>query len=252
MSDLFPSLPVWPYPFWIAHRGAGRLAPENTLSAFKLGAAHGFQMFECDVKLSADAVCFLLHDATLERTTNGKGVAGDCTWMRLSQLDAGGWHSPRYIGEPIPTLDAIARYVQAHHVLLNIEIKPTPGVEAETGAAVAHAAMALWPTDRTPPLLTSFRPESLAAAQACGPRLPRGLLLDDLWDGWLDMAQALACVAIVCKYTLWNQALVNTVHRAGMRCLSYTVNDEASVRHLTDLGVDGIITDKVDVFGRTP
>ena len=66
----------WPYPRWIAHRGAGKLAPENTLAAFKLGASLGYRMFECDVKLSADGVPFLLHDATLDRTTNGHGVAG--------------------------------------------------------------------------------------------------------------------------------------------------------------------------------
>ena len=65
----------WPYPRWIAHRGAGKLAPENTLAAFRLGAAHGFRAFECDVKLSADGVPFLLHDAELDRTTSGHGLA---------------------------------------------------------------------------------------------------------------------------------------------------------------------------------
>ena len=62
----------WPYPLWIAHRGAGKLAPENTLAAFRLGAAHGYRAFECDVKLSADGVPFLLHDAELDRTSNGQ------------------------------------------------------------------------------------------------------------------------------------------------------------------------------------
>ena len=71
---------AWPYPRWVAHRGAGKLAPENTLAAFRLGAAHGYRMFECDVKLSADGVLFLMHDATLERTTNGSGIGGDRPW----------------------------------------------------------------------------------------------------------------------------------------------------------------------------
>ena len=78
---------AWPCPRWIAHRGAGKLAPENTLAAFRLGAAHGYRAFECDVKLSADGVPFLLHDATLERTTNDQGTAGDQPWSALSQLD---------------------------------------------------------------------------------------------------------------------------------------------------------------------
>ncbi|MGQ9724788.1 MAG: glycerophosphodiester phosphodiesterase family protein, partial [Tepidimonas sp.] len=81
-------------PRWIAHRGAGKLAPENTLAAFELGWRFGWRAFECDVKLSADAVPFLLHDATLERTTSGHGAAGAQPWSALAALDAGSWHSP--------------------------------------------------------------------------------------------------------------------------------------------------------------
>ena len=101
----------WPYPRWIAHRGAGKLAPENTLAAFRLGAALGYRAFECDVKLSADGVPFLLHDAALERTTSGSGLAGDKPWPELSQLDAGSWHGRLHAGEPLPTLAAIAAFV---------------------------------------------------------------------------------------------------------------------------------------------
>ena len=80
---------TWPTPLWIAHRGAGTLAPENTLAAFRLGASHGYRHFECDAKLSADDVPFLLHDATLERTTSGRGAAGALRWSELARLDAG-------------------------------------------------------------------------------------------------------------------------------------------------------------------
>ena len=76
MSAPSPILAPWPYPRWIAHRGAGKLAPENTLTAFRLGAQHGYRMFECDAKLSADGVPFLMHDATLDRTTNGAQALG--------------------------------------------------------------------------------------------------------------------------------------------------------------------------------
>ena len=134
----------WPYPRWIAHRGAGKLAPENTLAAFKLGANHGYRMFECDVKLSADGVPFLLHDDTLNRTTTGKGIAGQQTWNALSQLDAGSWHSRSFAGEPLPTLANIAQFFLKNGYFLNIEIKPTPGLEAETGKIVAENAAHLW------------------------------------------------------------------------------------------------------------
>jgi glycerophosphoryl diester phosphodiesterase len=238
----------WPYPRWIAHRGAGKLAPENTLAAFRLGASYGYRMFECDAKLSADGIPFLLHDATLERTTNGRGVAGGQSWQALSQLDAGGWHSRALAGEPLPTLEALARWCLANGHHLNIEIKPTPGQERETGDAVAALAQRLWQGQPVPPLLTSFKPDALHGAKAAAPHLPRGLLLETLWDGWLEKAQALDCVAVVCHYALWNTEIVQRVHAANMRCLSYTVNDESVAHHLLALGTDGIITDRVDLF----
>ena len=246
----------WPYPRWVAHRGAGKLAPENTLAAFRLGASHGYRMFECDAKLSRDECVFLLHDDTLQRTTNAPapqngaspGLAGDWLWDALARLDAGAWHSRQYAGESLPTLANLARYCRANNLLLNIEIKPTPGLEARTGTVVAQAAEALWHGADIPPLLTSFQPQSLAAAQRAAPTLPRGLLLDSLWDGWFDTARQLDCVAMVCKHTLWDAALVQQVHGSRMRCLSYTVNTPDAAQRLLDLGTDAIITDAVDQF----
>ncbi|WP_295856492.1 glycerophosphodiester phosphodiesterase [uncultured Xylophilus sp.] len=238
----------WPYPRWIAHRGAGKLAPENTLSAFRLGAAHGYRMFECDAKLSADGVPFLLHDSTLDRTTDGRGTAGERTWAELSRLDAGGWHSRGFAGEPLPTLEAVARFCLCNDLLLNIEIKPTPGDEARTGRIVAETAARLWADAAVPPLLTSFKPEALAAARDAAPDLPRGLLLDALRAGWREEAVALGCVAVVCQFGLWTAETVAAVHADGLRALSYTVNDPAPAQWLDGLGTDGIITDRVDRF----
>ena len=238
----------WPYPFWIAHRGAGKLAPENTLAAFRLGASHGYRMFECDVKLSADGVPFLLHDATLERTTNGIGLGGDQPWDQLARLDAGGWHSRAYAGEPVPSFENVARWCLANGHFLNIEIKPTPGQEQVTGDVVARWAARIWAGVQVPPLLTSFRPESLQSAMLAQPELPRGLLLDTLWDGWFDIATRLQCVAIVCNHALWDEKTVAQVQGAGMRCLSYTVNDDWAVQRLLQLGTDAVITDRVDLF----
>lgn len=238
----------WPYPLWIAHRGAGKLAPENTLAAFRVGASHGYRMYECDVKLSADGVPFLLHDATLERTSNGRGIAGEQAWHALSQLDAGSWHSRAYAGEPLPTLQAVVRHCLQNRHLLNIEIKPTPGTERHTGEVVAREAARLWSGAGAPPLLTSFQPEALAGARVGASQLPRGLLLDTLWDGWLHHAQALGCVALVCNHALWDAGTLAQARAAGLRTLCYTVNDEWAAQRLLDLGIDGIITDRVDLF----
>lgn len=236
----------WPYPLWIAHRGAGKLAPENTLAAFRLGASHGYRAFECDVKLSADGVPFLLHDATLQRTTPGEGVAADRPWSALSRLDAGGWHSRAYAGEPLPTLEAIARYCLRNGYALNIEIKPTPGHNEETGRVVADHAAELWEGAAVPPLLSSFQPDALAAARAARPALPRALLLDSLRDGWLGEALALDCVAIVANHRVLDAETIAQAHGRGLRVLSYTVNEPEDARRLLDAGIDGLITDAVD------
>jgi glycerophosphoryl diester phosphodiesterase len=239
----------WPYPRWIAHRGAGKLAPENTLAAFRVGAAHGFRAFECDVKLSADGVPFLLHDATLQRTTSGHGPAAALAWSELSRLDAGAWHSRRYAGEPMPGFAAIARFCLRNGHALDVEIKPSPGAAVETGRVVAATAAALWAGAPTPPpLLTSFEPAALEAARAAAPQLPRALLLDALRAGWLDEAKALGCVAVITNYALLDAAVLAAIHGAGMRGIVYTVNDPAEARRLDALGIDGIVTDAVDRF----
>jgi glycerophosphoryl diester phosphodiesterase len=238
----------WPMPFWIAHRGAGKLAPENTLAAFRLGAQYGWRAFECDVKLSADGVPFLLHDATLNRTTPERGTAGERPWSELSRIDAGAWHSRSFAGEPMPSLDALARFCIANRYALNIEIKPTPGHELETGRVTGREVLRLWQGSGMLPLFSSFRPEALAGARETAPEVPRGLLVDTLWDGWFEVAQQLQCQAVISNYALMNQALVAKLHAAGMKALVYTVNDEASAQWLIANGVDGIISDAVDRF----
>lgn len=247
--------PSWPWslPFWVAHRGAGKLAPENTLAAFREGARHGYRAFECDVKLSADGVPFLLHDATLDRTTTARGRGCERSWSELSRLDAGRWHSRAFAGEPPASLEAIAAFVRRNQHALNIEIKPTPGDEFLTGEVVGREVLRLW--EETAPvsvLFSSFEPEALRGARESAPQVPRGLLLDKLdGDGWLQLAQSLGCRAIITHYALMDRALVERLHEAEMKALVYTVNDAAAAQWLIANGVDGIITDAVDRFSPT-
>jgi glycerophosphoryl diester phosphodiesterase len=236
---------IWPYPRLVAHRGAGKLAPENTLTAMRVGHAHGYRMVEFDVKLAADNVSFLLHDATLERTTSGRGRADALLWRELSRLDAGGWHSAKFAGEPLPTLASIARWARAHGVHCNIEIKPTPGRERETGAAVALDAATLWRDADTLPLLSSFSEASLEAARDAVPGLPRALLADALTD-WQHRLARLECVALVANHETLAADAVKKVRAAGYRVLCFTPNEAARIGELAEWDVDGIITDAVD------
>ena len=237
---------AWPYPALCAHRGAGKLAPENTLAAMRLGYMHGYRMIECDVKLAADGVAFLLHDATLDGTTNGRGRADAMVWRELSQLDAGSWHSPEYAGEPLPGLAAIARWSRAHGVAVNIEIKPTPGRERETGAAVALDAAALWAGADVKPLLSSFSEAALHGALDAAADLPRAFLADRLPDDWHERIARSEAVALDVKHTLLTHERCVAFHAVGLRIAAWTVNDPARVDELLRWGVDTVITDAVD------
>lgn len=240
---------TWPYPRWIAHRGAGKSAPENTMAAFKLGQDHGFSMFECDVKLSRDGVPFLLHDATLERTTNGRGVAGEKNWDDLSMLDAGIWHSQAFHGEPLLKLQDLCAWLMQHRLLVNLEIKPTPGEETRTGQVVAQSVQSWWNPAHPWPLLSSFDVPALRAVQMQAPHIPRALLLDQWREDWLQEALQLNCVAVVPRHTLLTAENIAQAHEAGLKVLTYTVNDPSRAQALWAMGLDGLITDAVDTFG---
>jgi len=236
---------AWPYPRYIAHRGAGKLAPENTLAAMRAGYALGYRMVEFDVKLSGDGVPFLLHDDTLDRTTSGRGRADALTWAELSKLDAGGWHSKPFAGEPLPMLKQVAHWAIANDVACNIEIKPMPGCERATGAAVALDALALWRGSRVQPLLSSFSEEALAAARGAVPELQRAMLYEHIPADWKERLSRLECVALDTDYRELSAAIVDAAHRAGYKVLTYTANDPAVVRQLATWNIDGIITDAI-------
>lgn len=238
----------WPYPTIVAHRGGGSLAPENTLAAIETGVRFGQKMIEIDAKLSADGQIFLLHDDTLERTSNGHGIAGQLTWAELSRLDAGEWFSDNFTGEPLPLFtDVAARCIQ-HQLAINVEIKPTDGTDTETGRLVALAARVLWRDQTPPPLLSSFSIAALAAAYEAAPELPRGLLLDEWEENWLALSQQLGCSALHLNHEVLTEERVTKITDAGLHILAYTVNSPYRARTLLSWGVDSLCTDRIDLI----
>lgn len=238
----------WPYPRIVAHRGGGKLAPENTLAAIDVGARFGHTMIEFDAKLSKDGEIFLLHDDNLERTSNGWGVAGQLPWSDLLKVDAGGWFSGEFKGEKLPLLSQVADRCREHGMMANIEIKPTTGTGPLTGKAVALAARELW-AGMTPPLLSSFDTDALEAAQQAAPELPRGLLLDDWRDDWQSITEHLDCVSIHLNHRLLDAERVAQLKDAGLHILVYTVNKPQRAAELLRWGVDCICTDRIDEIG---
>ena len=130
---------------------------------------------------------------------------------------------------------------------LNVELKPAPGDARRTGAVVAAQIAREW-AGVLPPLLTSFETAALKAAAEAAPNLPRGLLLECFAAGWRETAQRLGCVAVVAEQGAWTAETAAAARSAGLRMLAYTVNDDAQAARLLALGLDGVITDRVDHF----
>ncbi|MBP6195226.1 MAG: glycerophosphodiester phosphodiesterase [Methyloversatilis sp.] len=242
----------WTYPLWIAHRGGGAAAPENTLSALRTGAAAGFRMVEFDVMLSRDGVPVLIHDETLERTTDGTGPVSARDCADLLTLDAGAWHSPAFAGERIPSLAQAIDCLLSLQLTANIEIKPATGFERRTGEAAAQLIAARWPSDLRPPLLSSFSMEALVAAREVAPHLPRGLLFERVPDDWAGQMKAHDAVSLHCDQALLTPARLAELRAAGVPVLCYTVNDAQRAAELVSAGVAGLFTDRLDLIQRVP
>ena len=238
---------AWPWPAFIAHRGGGVLAPENTLAAMRVGARKGFRMVEFDVKLSQDGMLFLMHDDTVDRTSNGEGLASELSWNALSKLDFGGSHGAAFAGEPAPTLHAIARCTRALGLHCNIEIKPTTGFDTETGQAVARSAAQLWHGATVPPLLSSFSEASLEAARGAVPELPRALLIEGpVPADWHERMLGLGCSGVNIDTEHADRAVVDDILGRGATLAVWTVNDPARARALFSWGCQAIFTDALD------
>lgn len=243
---------MWPYPRALAHRGGGTLAPENTIAALRCGLAHGYRAVEFDVMLAKDGVPVVVHDVELGRTVAGSGAIPDYTAGQLAAMEAGAWFGPDFAGEGVPAFDAVVAYCKAQGIWMNIEIKPAPGFEQQTGAVVASATREYFAGEIAAgallPLLSSFSIAALDAARAAAPELARGWLVDELPADWLAQARALGVVAIHCDHTPLTREQVQLVKEAGFGVFCYTVNTPERASELLGWGVDGFCTDRIDII----
>jgi glycerophosphoryl diester phosphodiesterase len=246
---------MWNYPNILAHRGGGKLAPENTIAGLRRGLEHGFRAVEFDVMLARDGVPVVMHDPYLGRTVAGSGNVFDYDAAELVGMDAGNWFGAEYRGETVPLFTAFVQFCKEHGIWMNIEIKPAPGFEEATGRVVAGLTRALFGPEiaqddpRQLPLLSSFSPVALAAAMQAAPDLARALLLDRLDAGWQEQAGALQAVAIHTSHKHLDQAQARQVKQAGYGLFCYTVNDPVRARELLGWGVDAFCTDRIDLIG---
>ncbi|MGJ7914702.1 glycerophosphodiester phosphodiesterase [Massilia sp. LXY-6] len=246
---------MWRYPKVLAHRGGGTLAPENTLAALERGMKAGFRAIEYDVMLARDGVPVVMHDPFLGRTVPGSGHVFDYDALELAAMDAGGWFGRAFEGEPVPLFVEFAQFCKAHGVWMNIELKPAPGYETETGTTVARIAAAMFADElaagqlERAPLLSSFSQPALAAAREAAPQLPRAYLMSELPPDWERRARAVDAVAIHANHRHLTPRQAHEVKAAGFGLFCYTVNELARARELLGWGVDAFCTDRIDLIG---
>ncbi len=230
-----------PPPRWIAHRGGGSLAPENTLAGIRLAARLGYRAVEFDVMLSADGTPVLIHDETLERTTDGAGRVCDTPDALLFSLDAGR-------GERIPRFAEAAALCRELGLLANVEIKPAAGHELATAAVVARQAADLWRGAAVQPLLSSFSLAALAVARDVAPEVSRGVLFETPPRDWLAEVHRLRAIALHCDADLVRDEVLAEARAHDIPVLCYTVNAPEQAEMLFALGVSGLFTDRLDLF----
>ena len=239
--------PSWSGPRRIAHRGGGTLAPENTVAALRAAMAHGYRGVEFDVMLTGDAVPVLMHDPDFGRTVGRTGSVATTSYADLAASEAGSWFAPRYAGEPVPRYVDAVRFCLANDLWMNVEIKPSPGREADTGRIVGEATT-MFGAQALPILFSSFSPVALDAARMAAPDIPRGLLFGALPADAIESARSLGCVSVHADHRHVGRDAIDRLHAAGLAVMLYTVDEAARAATLTAWGVDALCTDRIDLL----
>jgi len=235
----------WPLPRVLAHRCGGALAPENTLAGLRIAAQLGCRAVEFDVMLSADGSPWLIHDETLQRTTDGAGRVCRTRDAGLRRLDAGVRRHRAFAGEPLPTLEAAALLCRQLGLQANVEIKPAAGFEAQTGEVVARRVLELW-QGAPLPLVSSFSEIALQAARRAAPQLPLGCLWRTPPADWRARLGALAALTLHCAAASLADQVLDEARASKIPVLCYTVNDPQQAAALFSRGVAAVFSDRID------
>ncbi|MGH2592002.1 MAG: glycerophosphodiester phosphodiesterase [Anaerolineae bacterium] len=240
-----------PHPLNLAHRGASTYAPENTLAAFRRAAEMGADGIELDAKLSRDGAVMIMHDATVDRATDGSGRVSDLTLVELKRLDAGSKFDRQFAGERIPTLAEVIDAV-GDRLLINVELtnyaSRGDGLEFKVIDLIVERGL----VDRA--LVSSFNPLSLRKVKRAAPQIVCGLLTKPGLRFTLRRALLAWLIpgldARHPYFSMIDANIVRKVHARGQKVNTWTVNEEAGMRRMIDVGVDAIITSRPEVLKR--
>ena len=232
----------------IAHRGASSYAPENTFAAFDLAIEMGARHLELDVHFSSDGHLVVIHDDTVDRTTDGSGPVTNRSLAALTALDAGAWFDPRFKGERIPTLGAVLeRYWGAH---LHVELKGhSAGLAQRAVDMIRSSGLA------TNVTVTSFQKAKLEKTRAYAPELPTGWLVGEVSDAVVAQARAMGLTQLCPRAGAVTPELVSRLHAEGLVVRAWGVATEDLMRQVVTAGADGMTVnfpDKLLAYLATP
>ena len=234
----------------VAHRGFSGKAPENTLAAVRMAIALPYvHWMEIDVQLSKDGVPVVIHDYTLDRTTNGHGKVKDMNWEQIKRLDAGGWKSRAFRGEKVPSLEQVLDLAKGR-LHLNIELKTVrnlyPGIEKTVTDLICFKGM------RDDVVLTSFEAGALQRVKEIDPFYTTGLIYDSRLGDPARRVQELGCSFLSISFARLNPGLVKRLTEQGVKVMAWTVDKAKEMRRLADMHSDIMIcTNRPDVWGDT-
>lgn len=234
-------------PFGVAHRGASREAPENTLAAFRRALEAGVAAVECDVQRTSDGRLVVIHDQTVERTTDGRGRVAALAFADLRRLDAGGWFGPAFAGERVPLLDEVLDLLRGRaRVLLEIKNGPVfyDGIEAEIATALRRHGM------ERAALVVSFDHAAVRAMREAAPEVATGINYQARLIDASAAARAAAAEAICPPWRLLTPDVVAGAHTAGLAVYPWTIDEEEAMRRCLEWGVDGVTSNDVRLLAR--
>ncbi|MFT3742612.1 MAG: glycerophosphoryl diester phosphodiesterase [Gammaproteobacteria bacterium] len=231
-------------PKTIGHRGIAAYAPENTLAGLYQAKQLGLSWVEFDVMLTQDHEPIVIHDETLNRTTNGRGRVDEMTYADIVKLEAGSWFGASFAGEKIPHLTAYLDTAKTLGLKINVEIKPSSGKEVTTAQKVVEILQQKWP-ERDALLISSFSLASLRAVREIDPSVPLGLLLNRWFLGWENVLKELSAFSLHVRHQILSAEKVKHIHDLGYKALAYTVDDPSVASRLYEWGVDAVFSNTV-------
>lgn len=235
----------------IAHRGASEYAPENTHSAFRLAIDMQAEMIELDVSLSKDGVPVVVHDETVDRTTDASGLVSSFTLEELRKMETGAWFSEEFAGEPFPTLVEVLAYTK-DRIAVNIEVK-TEAVTDEARGGIIEKSLDIVKAEglENQVIFSSFDYRVMKHLEELAPEIPKAILYEKSQSGDKkpsELVKEYRVDAFNCSHRQLSDEWLEDLTSNNIPFFIYTINDEAKMKEIISKGATGIFSDKPDVL----